>query len=256
MPPSSMSASDAGADSGSGGGSSGPLSNVKRFLQRQRQSQTLPGIVTTTEDLGGRSGSAQDAARAESGSGRGRGREGPADSGDTAAAHGRDGRVDVVAEDDDADRVEVLADGVASMKIIADDDHAPSEEEEPAGMDAPQGPMLASRVRRVRELVFTSAQADLDELRNVAWSGLSPELRPHCWRLLLGYVVECEGSAWHRLVACRLARSSTRGHVRGPSWQRMQLDDAGTDDAASMFPFIHASAFAFFPCVCPSSMPE
>lgn len=29
---------------------------------------------------------------------------------------------------------------------------------------------------------------NLDELREVAWSGISPELRPKCWKLLLNYL--------------------------------------------------------------------
>jgi hypothetical protein len=31
-------------------------------------------------------------------------------------------------------------------------------------------------------------QIDLDQLRELAWSGIPPELRPLCWRLLLGYL--------------------------------------------------------------------
>jgi hypothetical protein len=29
---------------------------------------------------------------------------------------------------------------------------------------------------------------DLEKLRELAWSGIPPQLRPMCWRLLLGYL--------------------------------------------------------------------
>jgi hypothetical protein len=31
-------------------------------------------------------------------------------------------------------------------------------------------------------------QVDLDALRKLAWGGIPPEVRPDCWRLLLGYM--------------------------------------------------------------------
>lgn len=38
------------------------------------------------------------------------------------------------------------------------------------------------------ELLLSADQIDLPALRDAAWSGLDPRLRPMCWRLLLGYV--------------------------------------------------------------------
>jgi hypothetical protein len=32
------------------------------------------------------------------------------------------------------------------------------------------------------------AQVDLDALRKLAWGGIPAEVRPDCWRLLLGYM--------------------------------------------------------------------
>jgi hypothetical protein len=32
------------------------------------------------------------------------------------------------------------------------------------------------------------SQVDLDALRELAWSGVPPQLRSMCWRLLLGYL--------------------------------------------------------------------
>ena len=45
----------------------------------------------------------------------------------------------------------------------------------------------AIRVRKFHALL-SEPVVDLDALRELAWSGVPPELRPVCWRLLLGYL--------------------------------------------------------------------
>lgn len=37
-------------------------------------------------------------------------------------------------------------------------------------------------------LLCLKPQVDLDALRELSWSGIPQELRPTCWKLLLGYL--------------------------------------------------------------------
>ena len=41
---------------------------------------------------------------------------------------------------------------------------------------------------KTRPEASVTAQVDLDALRELAWSGVPPQLRSMCWRLLLGYL--------------------------------------------------------------------
>jgi hypothetical protein len=45
----------------------------------------------------------------------------------------------------------------------------------------------AIRVAKFRR-ILSEPVVDLDALRELSWSGVPPELRPLCWRLLLGYL--------------------------------------------------------------------
>lgn len=67
------------------------------------------------------------------------------------------------------------------------------------------------------------AQIDLDALRELSWSGIPQELRPTCWKLLLGYLPPNKYACTHAalvVVAAQLdARSSTQPAGPGPVFQ-------------------------------------
>ena len=73
------------------------------------------------------------------------------------------------------------------------------------------GSMLRSRVEHVERLL-TSEQVDLQQLRNVSWSGLAPRLRAASWRLLLGYAPASSSSL--RRETLRRKRNEYRQWVK------------------------------------------
>ncbi|GBG85093.1 hypothetical protein CBR_g39554 [Chara braunii] len=60
--------------------------------------------------------------------------------------------------------------------------NASAETQNPTGVRATD----TSRVARFKK-ELGAAMVDLDKLRELAWNGIPPALRPPCWRLLLGY---------------------------------------------------------------------
>ena len=128
--------------------------NVKRFLQqRQRggQAKPLPGDVVATQTMP-QSWPAQKAIRRE----------------------------EIEAEETEGDARTRTMTTTSSVGTTAGITARGS------GADVGDGSMLRSRVEHVERLL-TSEQVDLQQLRNVSWSGLAPRLRAASWRLLLGY---------------------------------------------------------------------
>lgn len=77
--------------------------------------------------------------------------------------------------------------------------HSPgqgTEEPSTSGLESPthqtvlsarQRSVSAHRVKRFHKLLAEPV-IDIEALRELSWSGIPPELRPTCWRLLLGYI--------------------------------------------------------------------
>lgn len=67
-----------------------------------------------------------------------------------------------------------------------------SEDASTSGMDSPVSvggsrSVSSHRVAKFQKLLAEPV-VDVDALRELAWSGIPPDLRPTCWRLLLGYL--------------------------------------------------------------------
>lgn len=54
----------------------------------------------------------------------------------------------------------------------------------------------AAKLAKLEKLLDQEPVIDLDALREMAWSGLPAELRPVCWRLLLGYLPPNRCGRW------------------------------------------------------------